>query len=1457
MINFPPASYTNAGQGNPGPQNWNIIQDQQGIIYVSNTRGILSYDGHSWRLVNNTENLNRAAISMTPAGIIFAASHEDIGYFHPDSTGNMSFVSLKDYLPDPIKEEPNIYWMRILGNQLYFISKNHVLFWDEASQQFFVWESKEEIVESFVWDHKLLLWLRKKGIFQLKPTGLEFYRPVENQILPTIKAVLPARIGKEDSPDHLVFTQDDGMHLLRENRLFKPQNELNSTFTDLVIWDAILLSGGDIALATNNNGIIIIDQQGTLIKQINKASGLAVNGVIALFEDQSTAIWAGLDVGIARLNPSTKLHFWGANQGLEGTVMSVWASENEVLTGTTAGLFRADIRNSWNPNLLFEKQVVTQLEVWNIVRFRGRMLIATSEGVFAGNKNNYTRISPNVIAMNLYPSPLDSSLVYVGLYNGLARLQLIGPNRWSWEVIPGIDHQVRSIVETGDYVWAANRKLSRVNFKLSPPQIQTFEAPQNFSDSVQLMDLFLWDKQLYIGTWMGIRQFDNQNHQLIKPQSAKMEILAPGDPIYPVAVDEANRIWFYSQPKPMVYIPGQGQTSLLDSNLFKPIQQTVWSISASNASIWLGTSQGIFRHEPDKSQAEQAIFNTHIRKVSLNEDSTIFWGDVPDSTITESSSATPQTFPHHVREINIVFSASWYAYPENTVFRYRLNGFDPKWSEWKKINQKSYTGLQEGNYTFEVEAKNVFGQISKAATYSFAITPPWYRKPWAYGLYLLPAIGLFFLLAAYQSYRHRKKLESKEKELLRERETAARLRQIDKLKDEFLANTSHELRTPLNGIIGIAESLVEGVAGPVSRKLKDNLDMIVGSGRRLSSLVDDILDFSRLKSRELILRRKAVDLHALAQVVLRNCEPMMQGKDVIVNNHIPQNLKAVYGDESRLLQILFNLVGNAIKFTEKGHVSLMAVQQEDQILVSISDTGVGIPRSMQQKIFESFEQGDGSTTRNYGGTGLGLTISRQLIELHGGSISVKSTPGKGSTFYFTLPATDEKPESEETKTEIIHHSEQAVHTKISDSAKTEPASLQNPPQTLTARILVVDDDPVNQQVLRNQLTLHQHEVVTASSGMETLELLENGERFDLVLLDIMMPQMSGYEVCEQIRKSWLPSELPVIMLTAKNQVSDLVQGLTVGANDYISKPFSRDEFLARIKTHLNLLYINRSTGRFLPIEFLHVLGKESIVDVHLGDQVEKEVTVMFADIRSYTTLAENLSPGETFDFINEYLGTVGPVIKHNKGFVNQYYGDGIMALFLNSPLDALYTAREMLASIDEMNLKRERMNLMPIKVGIGIHMGPLMMGIIGDEQRMDASVVSDTVNITSRLEGLTKFYGNNIILSKNVIEALPDEHDFEFRYLGDVHVKGRKNPIGLYDCFSADQAELRMAKSQTLDTFQKAVHLYFDHSPEKAAELFRKILESAPLDRTSNLFLRKCLEEMNQGDRKNREELNS
>lgn len=399
------------------------------------------------------------------------------------------------------------------------------------------------------------------------------------------------------------------------------------------------------------------------------------------------------------------------------------------------------------------------------------------------------------------------------------------------------------------------------------------------------------------------------------------------------------------------------------------------------------------------------------------------------------------------------------------------------------------------------------------------------------------------------------------------------LSMMDKLKDEFLANTSHELRTPIHGIIGIADSLKLGAYGPLAEEININLSLIVKSGNRLSRLVDDILDYSRLKHHDIDLKQVEVDLGSLTEVVISMVKPLARNKYLLLQNKIIPGEMIVFGDESRIQQVLFNLLGNAIKFTDEGEVSVNAEISSDNnnlVIITVKDTGIGIPAEKIRDIFESFRQIDGSNTRNYGGTGLGLTIARDLVHLHGGDIWVESEIGEGSEFFFTLPrvAVEDRVIRSDNPNEAAI--EPVYQTAIQNEAEFVSPVNTGKQSKANFRVLVVDDEDVNLQVLANYLSFEGYSVSLAISGVEAIDIIEKEGIPDIILLDVMMPVMSGYEVCRILREKYPSYQLPVLMLTAKNRAQDLAAGFEAGANDYISKPFDKRELMTRVKNLVNL-----------------------------------------------------------------------------------------------------------------------------------------------------------------------------------------------------------------------------------------------------------------------------------------------
>lgn len=455
---------------------------------------------------------------------------------------------------------------------------------------------------------------------------------------------------------------------------------------------------------------------------------------------------------------------------------------------------------------------------------------------------------------------------------------------------------------------------------------------------------------------------------------------------------------------------------------------------------------------------------------------------------------------------------------------------------------------------------------------------------------------------------------------------SARLLEADRLKDEFLVRTSHELQTPLNGILNISQSMLEGAPVHVSDKHRMNLTVIQEMARRLSSLVGDILDMERIKRNDLPLHLTAVDLKVTVSIVLEVLEYLASGKEIEVVNRIPNGLPPIYADENRLTQVLMNLIENAIKYTERGRVEIRAEQSADEIKVVIADTGIGMDPYDWQRIFEPFTQADGERAQGYGGVGLGLSISSQLVQMMNGRIFIEdSMPGWGTRMAFTLPVSREL-----TETSVHERLSRRQGAFIQDDTSVE-ADDPKYAKTGVFTLLAVDDEPANLQVLQNLFAKGDYHLLTATHGRQALHLLKENPDIDLVLLDVMMPQLSGYEICREIRSHYTLFDLPVVMLTVRNTPQDIAAGFAAGANDFIVKPFNALEVKARVRT---LLELKRSVRDALDAEMVFL--RSQIKPHFLFNALNAILSVGYTDSHRAAELINHLSHylRSSFDFSN-------------------------------------------------------------------------------------------------------------------------------------------------------------------------------------------------------------------------------
>ncbi|MEC0253982.1 ATP-binding protein [Paenibacillus lautus] len=408
------------------------------------------------------------------------------------------------------------------------------------------------------------------------------------------------------------------------------------------------------------------------------------------------------------------------------------------------------------------------------------------------------------------------------------------------------------------------------------------------------------------------------------------------------------------------------------------------------------------------------------------------------------------------------------------------------------------------------------------------------------------------------------------------KEIAATLQRVNDHKDQFLANTSHEFKNPLHSILNMSQSVLNREGHLLQDRSVKELETVLSVGRRLTLILNDLIDVMSLREGNPRLQKKVISIQPIITGVIDMLQLHAEVKSVNIVNQIPEDFPPVIADENRLIQIVFNLLHNAVKYTNEGGISIQALAEDGRAYIAIVDTGIGMDEDMLRRLFLPYEQASARETMIEGGFGLGLSISKQLIELHQGTLEVSSVLGEGSNFSFSLELAGLNAEEDEEDisnsfdlTTLQPVSAQETASAVLEKENILPAAKQTTFIAMKTNrdrpvLLIVDDDPVNLQVLETILPPDDYDVTMATSGKEALAMLDT-KGWDLIISDIMMPQMSGYELTRRIRERYTLTELPVLLLTARSQPNDIQSGFLAGANDYVTKPVEALEIRSRIE----------------------------------------------------------------------------------------------------------------------------------------------------------------------------------------------------------------------------------------------------------------------------------------------------
>lgn len=1198
-----------------------ILQDRCGFIWFGTSDGLNKYDGYTFtvykNIPNNPNSLHNNTITAlhentdgnlwigTLGGLCFYNREHDqfIRRKHWPQTEITGFLPLRD---------GRLYLKTRTPTQYLYIPANDsvlsfVIYNDENDP-----DAGSNHVNDFFMDRQGRLWF---GTFN----GVHIWDSHDKYFTYLLKNTDVAErniIGPicEDRQGRIwIGTYNNGLILLKscdtkpEFIYFRHEVNNENSLTAGPIFSLLEDRHGRLWIGTEEGGLDVLDlnnfQEDNYVfhhyryEPFNDFS-ISHNSIYALYEDRQGTIWIGTyGDGVDFFNPLTKkfVHFKqnpdNPNSLNNNTVKAFFEDGDLLWIGTEGGLNSFDKKtNSFrhyvhDPN---DPQSLGANTVYTIFKDSRQNLWV---GTYGGGLNLLNRYDGTFV--RFVPTSDDNSIgserissiiedrqgnLWIGTIGG-------GLNRFDYErksfikFVNRVDdpeslsnNWVRGLFEThpGE-IWISND----ASVDLFDQIKGTFKhfTNENYNESINFKRsrVFFEDSQNHL--WLGSQGSLNVLNRDTGQFKSYFETDGlPDNQIKGILEDDHGNLWISTNkgiskfidginqpvnPVFKVYDAGDG----LQGNEF--VERSCYK--GRDGRMYFGGTNGFNFFHPDSLQENPYKPEVMLTRLLISNKPVEITS--PNSPLKAHINLTKNlilSYKHSV--ITFEYTALNYIIPEKNQYAFKLEGFEEDWNYVGNKRSATYTNLDPGTYIFRVIAANNDGLWNKdGLSVLIKIVPPWWRTSLAYVVYLLLLIGLFYFIWRFQLNRERMKHQLK-----LEHEHAEKLEQINQMKTRFFSNITHEFRTPLTLIMGpIRKVLTEDK----SQYFKPEYDVILRNSQKLYRLINQLLDLSRLEAGAMPLKtRKENIIPFLADLISlfnplaeqKNIQLQFTGENIAINS---KEILELYFDRDKLEKIVTNLLSNAIKFTpENGEVKVILKKLNGFVEIMFFDNGIGIPPENLDKIFDRFFQVDESYTREYEGTGIGLALIKELVELHHGTINVESASNSGTRFTVRLPLGKAhlKPEQifdtespERTESEFSEPDlKLSDNTQESNTGEKSRKSKKHLPV-----VLIVEDNTDLRKYLQNSLEMS-YQISEAVNGEQGLELAIDLMP-DLIVSDIMMPKLDGFELCKRIKIDERTSHIPVILLTARASIDSKIEGLETGADDYITKPFEMRELQTR------------------------------------------------------------------------------------------------------------------------------------------------------------------------------------------------------------------------------------------------------------------------------------------------------
>jgi len=1036
IINFSPKEY------DAFRQSWTITQDNRGVMYFGNTDGLLEYDGDSWKLYTVPNNSGILGMAFGNDGKLYAGAQADLGYFYPNSRGQLTFNSLLSFIPKDKRDFSNVTETFVSEGKVYFNSEKYILIWNIEKREFKMIASESGFHLLFKVNDTIYVREWGKGLSILKNDKLNLVIGGEQFANERIYALLPF----PDDPDTLlIVTRTNGLFKYNGANFIPYKTEADQFIQEnLVYLPGLILLDGNILLCTLNGGAIVIDKNGKEISRYNQENGIINNTIYFTFQDRSGDIWFATDNGISRVDYTSPISYFDSRSNLSTNTSDIIRYKGVIYAATANGVYFLDPKTS-----VFHSLENFKTQSFSFLEIQDDLIVGTSDGLFKIESNKLIPIritnGNEYIVNDLIQSRINPNRIFVAVNSGLWSILKNG-KEWidEGQILEIYDQPTSLLEDTDGSIWMGTfssglyrvgfQQISTNNSQLQNPVIERFNNTNGLQDG--FVNTGKINEKIYFTTTDSIYLF-NEYEKLFFAETSDNLIatfydLKANTNQVPFKQDMLGQMWLGNKTKLAVgEINKDGQWKWSITPFRRVSDEAIYNIySEKNGVTWFASGERFIRYDFRKINAGNSDFSAILRNVQIAKDSVIYFGEK-----NEIPSIPELKFKNNA--VTFRYSATSFEGKNTNQFTFYLEGFDQEWSSWSTETTKGYTNLSAGDYTFKVKAMNLMGKESTVATYSFIILPLWYRTWWAYLIYAGLMSGFIFSIVQIRAYYLKKenrileeKVQHRTKQLKKSldnlKATQDQLIQSEKMASlgELTAGIAHEIQNPLNFVNNFSEVSKELLnemkeeldngnledAMEIMQDIIQNLEKINHHGKRADGIVKGMLQHSRSNSDS----KEPTDINALADEYLRLAYHGLRAKDKSFNATMVRDFDDNIGNINVIPQdigkVILNLITNAFYVVDekkksgiKNYEPTVTVKTRKgvkNIEIQVTDNGNGIPEKILNKIFEPF-----FTTKPTGkGTGLGLSMSYDIVTKgHGGELKVNTTQNKGTEFIIILP----------------------------------------------------------------------------------------------------------------------------------------------------------------------------------------------------------------------------------------------------------------------------------------------------------------------------------------------------------------------------------------------------------------------------------------------------------------------